>query len=288
MSIWSRLFLSVAASLTLCGAALHAAFSAQTPPAVEPGIEISIGGKQLHFDRTQLLSRDDVQTVEIPNDVAYHIAMTYRAVPLASLLRGQDFPRDTVIEAVATDGFAAQLPVDLVTNTDSKAAVAWVAVEPADAPWPDLPGKTVSAGPFYLIWTGEQVGTVRSEQWPYQMARLSTQPSPAARWPQLAVDPALPATDPIRAGQSLFATQCLACHKLNGAGSAEVGPDLNRPLSPTEYLAPAALHALIRDPASVRDWPDRKMEGFAPDQLSDREIEQIVAYLRYMAERQKP
>jgi len=288
MITWSRLLPFVAASLVLCGTALHTAFSAPPSPAIEPGIEVTVGGKQLHFDRTQLLSRDDIQTVEIPNDVAYHSTMTYRAVPLASLLRGLDLPRDTVIEAVATDGFAAQLPVDLLVNADPKGAVAWVAVEPADAPWPDLPGKTVSAGPFYLVWTGQQAASVRSEQWPYQMARLATQPSAAARWPQLAVDPGLPATDPIRTGQSVFVTQCLTCHKLNGAGSGDMAPDLNFPMNPTEYLSPTALHALIRDPASVRDWPDRKMQGFTPDQLSDREIDQIVAYLRHMAGRRDP
>ncbi|MGL4962838.1 MAG: c-type cytochrome [Inquilinus sp.] len=274
----------VAAAIAFCGAAPHTdLFAAQQ--STEPGIEIIVGTGQLRFDRAQLLARSDAETIEVPNDVSYRTSMSYRAVPLAALLRGLDIPRDTVIEAVATDGFAAQLPFDLVVNTDPAAAVAWLAVELPASPWPSLPGKSVSAGPFYLVWTGAQAAMVRSEQWPYQMARLSTQPSPAARWPQLSVDPALSAGDPIRAGQVLFVTQCLACHKLDGAGSGVVGPDLNRPMNPTAYMSPAALHALIRDPASVRDWPARKMQGFAPEQLSDREIDQVVAYLRHMAER---
>ena len=29
----------------------------------------------------------------------------------------------------------------------------WIAIEdPATAPWPLLPGKSASAGPFYLVW----------------------------------------------------------------------------------------------------------------------------------------
>lgn len=275
----------IAAGLTLFGALLPSAVSAPSQAMAEPGIEIIIGEKTLRFDRSQLLARDDAQAIEVKGDVAYGKSMTYQAVPLAPLLKGLEFPADTVMEAVATDGFAAQLPVGLLVNSDPKGAVAWVAVEPADAPWPPLPGKTVSAGPFYLVWTGDQAIAVRSEQWPYQMARLVTWPSPALRWPQLAVDAALPASDRIRSGQSLFVTQCLSCHKLSGAGSGDMGPDLNQPMSPTEYLSPAALHALIRDPASVRDWPDRKMQGFTPQQLSDREIDQIVAYLRHMAGR---
>jgi mono/diheme cytochrome c family protein len=152
-------------------------------------------------------------------------------------------------------------------NTDPAKPVALLAIEPADIPWPPLPGKTASAGPFYIVWTGASAATIRSEQWPYQVARLASQPSPAARWPALGVDPALPATHPVRAGQALFVTQC-SCHTLNGAGASTVGPDLNQPMNPTEYLTPAGLHALIRDPKSVRHWPKQQMPGFpgGPDE----------------------
>lgn len=142
-----------------------------------------------------------------------------------------------------------------------------------------------STGPFYLVWVGRGAASVRSEQWPYQIAQLATQPSPSARWPVLAVDPALPATDPIRAGQSLFITQCLACHRFNQAGSADTGPDLNVPMNPVEYFQLAALRRYIRNPASVRDWPGRTMPAFPQTPLSDREIDLIVAYLAYMAQR---
>ena len=118
-----------------------------------------------------------------------------------------------------------------------------------------------------------------------QIAQLTTQPSPSVRWPLLAVDPALPATDPVRSGQNLFITQCLACHRLNHAGSADTGPDLNVPMNPVDYFQPVALHRYIRNPASVRDWPRRTMPAFPRDQLSDREIDLIVAYLAYVAHR---
>jgi mono/diheme cytochrome c family protein len=109
--------------------------------------------------------------------------------------------------------------------------------------------------------------------------------SPAARWPALGIDPAIAATDPVRAGQALFVTQCLPCHMLNGAGTSAIGPDLNRPMNPTEYLTRGGLHALIRDPRSVRTWPEQKMPGFAVDQMSDREIDQVIDYLAYMKAR---
>lgn len=251
----------------------------------QPAMELTIGGKTQSFTQAALLARSDAAEIHVPRDVAYGTSTTYRAVPLADLLEGAAIPAGNVLEARATDGFAAQLPMDLVRNRDPATAVAWLAVEDPARPWPSLPGKTVSAGPLYLVWIGKQAASVRSEQWPYQIARLATQPSPSARWPALAVDPALPATDPIRAGQSLFITQCLACHRLNHAGSANTGPDLNVPMNPVEYFQPAALRRYIRNPASVRDWPGRTMPAFPPDQLSDREITLIVDYLAYMAQR---
>ncbi|WP_322070715.1 c-type cytochrome [Paraburkholderia bannensis] len=253
--------------------------------AAQPVIELTLGNQTQSFSQAQLLARSDAADIRVARDVAYGASTAYRAVPLADLLEGASLPADSVLEARATDGFAAQLPMDLVRNRDAAKAVAWLAVEDPAHPWPKLPGKPVSAGPFYLVWVGTQAASVRSEQWPYQIAKLATQPSPSARWPVLAVDPALPATDPVRAGQSLFITQCLACHRLNHAGSADTGPDLNVPMNPVEYFQPAALHRYIRNPASVRDWPGRAMPAFPPEQLSDREIDLIVAYLAYMAQR---
>jgi mono/diheme cytochrome c family protein len=253
--------------------------------AADPVLDVVIGGDTRHFARDALLARPDVANVEVAADVAYGKAMRFRAVPVAALLAGLNPPADSVIETVALDGFAAQLPLDLITNTDPAKPVAWLAIEPADNPWPPLPGKTASAGPFYILWTGAAAATIRSEQWPYQVAKLASQPSPASRWPALGVDPALPATHPVRAGQALFVTQCLPCHNLNGAGASAIGPDLNKPMSPTEYLTRAGLRALIRDPKSVRSWAEQRMPGFAADQMSDREIDLVIDYFTHMAAR---
>ena len=273
---WARCFLILVLSgLLLVSRAASA----------DPVLDVVIGADTRHFARDALLVRPDVASIEVANDVAYGRAMSFRAVPLAALLAGLNPPADSVIETAALDGFAAQLPLDLITNTDPAKAIAWLAIEPADKPWPPLPGKTASAGPFYILWTGALAATIRSEQWPYQVAKLASQPSPAARWPALGVDPALPATHPVRAGQALFVTQCLPCHTLNGAGASTVGPDLNKPMSPTEYLTPAALRALIRDPKSVRTWPGQLMPGFAADQMSDREIDLVIGYFAHMTAR---
>ena len=56
-------------------------------------------------------------------------------------------------------------------------------------------------------------------------------------------------------------------------------------MNATEYMTDKGLHALIRDPKSVRSWPGMKMQGWSPDFLSDREIDHIIAYLKHMAGR---
>ena len=258
---------------------------ASTDASADPVLDIVIGGQTRHFGRDELLRRPDVVHVTVANDVAYGKAMDYLAVPVAKLLAGLDPPANAVIESVALDGFAAQLPLDLLINTDPARAVAWLAIEPDDPHWPMLPGKAESAGPFYIVWTGASVATIRSEQWPYQLKRLASQSTPLERWPALDVDPALPATDPARAGLALYKTQCLPCHTLNGAGTGTMGPDLNAPMNPTRYMTADGLHALIRDPKSVRSWPSMQMPGFAAEQMSDREIDQIISYLTHMAAR---
>ncbi|WP_175716948.1 c-type cytochrome [Burkholderia anthina] len=263
--------------LTMCLIATHA--SAQS------SLELDTDGTPRVLTRQALLARPDATDIHVPRDIAYGRPMTFRAVPFAALLGNAPLPAAGVLETRAADGFAAQLPLDLVRRGASAGAIAWLAIEDPAQPWPTLPGKPVSAGPFYLVWLGPDASSVRGEQWPYQIVRITIESAPLARWPSLAVDPALPANDPARAGQRLFVTQCLACHRLDGAGSSHAGPDLNTPMNPVDYFQPAALRRYIRNPASVRDWPGRVMPAFPPDQLSDRELGQIVAYLAYMARR---
>ena len=76
----------------------------------EPILTISVGNDTRSFTRRELLLRPDATTIEVARDVSYRVPMTYRAVPVASLLAGMTLPPDSVIETVALDGFIAQLP----------------------------------------------------------------------------------------------------------------------------------------------------------------------------------
>jgi mono/diheme cytochrome c family protein len=248
-------------------------------------LTVNFGADDKRYTAAELLARADAASVTIPDDVSYRRAMTYRAVPLLALLGGKPDPALDTLEARAADGFVSQIPMALIEKGAHGGSVAWIAVEDPSAPWPSLPGKDVSAGPFYLVWEHPERSKVGSEQWPYQTVAITGVESPAHRWPQISVSDALPATDPARLGQTVFTTQCMPCHRMKGAGVGELGPDLGQPMNPTQYFTPAGLRALIRNPKAVRTWPQQIMPAFDTKKLSDADLDAVIAYLAHMAPR---
>ena len=250
-------------------------------PAGAAELKIDLGHGARTLESAQLAGRKDARAIDVSQDVAYHKPMRYRAVPLKALLAGAT--AGDHLQFVANDGFAAEIPAALIL--DGHGAEAWLAVEDSGQPWPALPGKTQSAGPFYVVWTRPEAGGVNPEQWPYQLAAIRKMDEVATRFPAMAPDPALPAGSPERRGFEVFQRICLACHTLNGQGDAKLGPDLNLPYNPTEYLRADLLRAYVRDPQSLRHWPQAKMPGFDPKVLSDADLDALLAYLRHMAGR---
>ena len=244
-------------------------------------LDLQLGANSRTWQTEELLKHPQLQTLTINNDVSYKKDMTYQAVPLAALLTGVK-PEDH-LQAVALDGFAAELAAAPLLNKDG--ARAWLAIEDPAQPWPPLSAGKHSAGPFYLVWTDPQAGNISPEQWPFEVASIKLMAPVAQRFPALLPDPALKADDPVNQGFALFQKNCLACHRLNGAGDAQFGPDLNIPYSPTEYFAADFLKRYIRDPQSLRQWPQAKMPGFSAQVLPDGDLEMLVGYLKHMAGR---
>ncbi|RDS85156.1 cytochrome c [Dyella monticola] len=252
-----------------------------TLPLHAADLTIDTGHGARVWTSAQLLARADAQPVTIPDDVAFHRTMRYRAVPLAALLPG--LAPDDRLQFVASDGFAVDIPAAVIL--DQGHAQAWLAVEDPQQPWPLLPGNKGHAGPFYVVWTHPAVAKISSEQWPYQLARIQRTQAIAERFPATAPQASVPANSPVRHGYMVFQRTCFACHTLNGEGDAQMGPDLNIPHSPTEYLSAAMLRAFIRNPQSLHRWPQAKMTGF-PTQasLSDADLDTLLAYLTYMSQ----
>jgi mono/diheme cytochrome c family protein len=222
--------------------------------------------------------------VQVDNDVTYKRTMRYRAVPLKALLEGVQ-PEDH-LQARASDGFAAEMAAKPLLATQG--ARAWLAIEDPATPWPPIARGKPSAGPFYLIWTDPQAGPISPEQWPFQLASIRRLPPLDSRFPALRPAPGLADDDPITRGYALFQQNCLACHRLNGAGDARMGPDLNLPFNPTEYFVEGTLERYIRNPQSLRQWPEAKMPGFSAEVLSDDDLTALISYIRHMAGRKVP
>lgn len=252
-------------------------------PATAASLSIELDHTRKTWQTADLLKHPDAQTVQIFDDVSYKRNMTYRAVPLAVLLPG--LTPEAHLQAVALDGFAAELAAAPLLQT--RGARAWLAVEDPAHPWPALADGKPSAGPFYLVWTDPQAGHISPEQWPFQISTIKQLKTVAERFPALLPDPALAANDPVNQGFALFQKNCLACHRLNGAGDAQVGPDLNIPYNPTEYFGADFLKRYIRDPQSLRHWPQAKMPAFAASVLPDSELDLLVGYLKHMAGRKQ-
>ncbi|WP_434590604.1 cytochrome c [Pseudomonas sp. R4-83] len=244
-------------------------------------LDLQLGATARTWQTEELLKHPQVQTLTIKDDVSYKRDMTYRVVPMAALLTGIK-PQDH-LQAVALDGFAAELAAAPLLNRDG--ARAWLAIEDPAQPWPPLGEGKHSAGPFYLVWSDPQKGLISPEQWPFEVASIKRMAPVAERFPALLPDPALKADDPVNQGFALFQKNCLACHRLNGAGDAQFGPDLNIPYNPAEYFGADFLKRYIRDPQSLRQWPQAKMPGFSATVLPDGELEMLVGYLKHMAGR---
>jgi mono/diheme cytochrome c family protein len=257
--------------------------NAEACGAAERVLTLSFSAQPQRVTAAELLARPDAAVLIVPNDVSYGRDMKYRAVPLLGLIGDAlSFGFDT-IEARAHDGYVSQIPSALVKKGSAGGAVAWIAVEDPGAPWPNLPGQEFSAGPFYLVWENPERSAIGKEQWPFSLAGLSGVEDPITRWPQMAVDPSLPDKSAERRGQAVFIKNCMPCHRIEGAGRADMGPDLGQPMNVTEYMSEAGLRALIRDPKAVRSWPQQQMIGFDETTVSDTEIDALIAYLAYMA-----
>lgn len=242
-------------------------------------LSLELGAKRKSWSSAELLAHPQAQPIEIPDDVGYKRAMHYRAVPLAVLL--EDVQSGDHLQLLASDGFAAELPAALALSQNGSRA--WLAIEDPAQPWPPLAKGKPSAGPFYLVWQNPAASQIGPEQWPFQLASIRKLASVAERFAQLL--PAAEAGPAVQAGFAQYQKNCMACHRLNGAGDSQLGPDLNIPHNPTEYFSGDFLRRYIRDPQSMRRWPQGKMPGFSPQVLSDKALRELLGYLAHMAGR---
>jgi CRP-like cAMP-binding protein/mono/diheme cytochrome c family protein len=146
--------------------------------------------------------------------------------------------------------------------------------------------KDVPLGPFYLVWDNLHSKELREDGangWPYQVVGVDLV-NFADRFPRLS--PPKDASEKAKAGFLAFRENCMACHTVNGEGGNKA-PELNYPMSVTEYLSGKWLRQWLKDPRSIRY--NSTMPGFAAHEKPDAFVDDILAYLKTMAQhKQKP
>jgi len=265
-------------------AGLAAGVFAAAAMAADPVLTVVVGGRALTHTAASLLAQPGVVMVTVPQDVGYKRRMTYQALPVAALVPG--IAAGASLRFSAVDGFATTLPADLLLENAESLPRAYLAIEAPDTPWPPLKaGDTATAGPFYLVWVRPERGMIVPEQWVYGVVRIEDVAPLAQRFPALLPASGMAVDASVKRGFAVAAKNCIVCHTLNLAGDGTIGPDLNVPYNPTEYLRLDALRRLIRDPQSLHRWPAGRMPGFSVAVLSDRDLNDVLAYLRHMANR---
>ncbi|MBU6955484.1 cytochrome c [Hahella sp. HN01] len=266
-------------------AALHSLSYARS----EAGFTIRAGDKEAHWSKSQLLNHPARQVLNIPLLNYPDQNISINAVPISMLLQDMDLTDASVLIFTCLDGYSGVLEKKYLLNDDPDAARAYLAIEPDDKKWPPLPKgantSKQSAGPFYLVWSNPEKSAIPPEFWPYQLSSLDVEDDFARIFPALLPSGHLAANDPARKGFQVYKARCMHCHQINGQGAAKLGPDLNQPMNPTEYFNETALKQFIKDPTSVRKWSDMKMVWVKDNIWEDEEIDDLIAYLKHMAER---
>ncbi|MGB5413471.1 MAG: cytochrome c [Polyangiales bacterium] len=214
-----------------------------------------------------------------------HAKVMFTALPLERVLDEAYGPSWRTHEAIlfhCRDGYEPTIPVRRVLDHR-----AFLAIDrPGDVGFTilkDEQGTTrrIPLSPFYVIWENLDNARVRIEGdygWPYQVVRIDLV-SFQSRFQEMA--PPAHSSPNVLVGFNAFVAHCSKCHAINGRGGA-IGPELNYPANPTEYLKEEWLRKWIDDPTLMRIAP--RMPPLNPD-LPDRAriIDEIIAYLGAMA-----
>ena len=219
-------------------------------------LHLEFGHTARQWQSEALLAHPQAQDISIEQDVSYKRPMHYRAVPLSALLEGW---APTII--CKPSRWMASPPKCLPRPCSRPAPHGpgwpWKTRPNPGRRWATanrVPGRSTRCGPILA-------GNIRPEQWPFQITTIRRLAPVQERFPALLPDPTLAANDPVRQGFALFQQNCLACHRLNGAGDAQFGPDLNVPHNPTEYFQPGFCAATFVIRKAYGSGPRRKCQG---------------------------
>lgn len=242
---------------------------------------------------TQTLERDQLRaltggrrsmTVYEPHE---DVQRSYVGVPAGALLQALfgDAWRDAgAVQFECADGYRALIePARLAQH---RALLSWARSDgEAFALVNRLQNnEAVELGPFYLVWDNLESAELREQganDWPYQIVGIALVDI-AERLPRIL--PPKDADAVVQRGFDAFRQHCVSCHSINGQGGGKA-PELNYPISVTEYFAEGWLQRWMLEPTKVR--LNTTMPALAPKlRKAQRQAlaADIEAYLRAMAQ----
>lgn len=251
-------------------------------------LEVMTPTSSTTFTRTMLLTFP-VYHININNSRAYlNRPMSYQAIKLCDILKPYHLSATDTVELISSDNFSAILPASVITNCSNKTAIGFIAIEPEHKPWPQLkynnPDKNHpddgTAGPLAVIWVHPEKSYISNEYWAWKLVKIKIHH-------QLVENMYLRAPNTknkrILNGYHAYISRCAGCHTINKIGNAVIGPDLNTPKNPTEYFeSDAQFKKFIRDPQSVRVKANDRMSGTNEEFLSNKDLDDLIIYLKYM------
>lgn len=240
--------------------------------------------KMMETDELVLTSGLKTLTVNNPTDSITKSYQGVSLIPLLDAVFNSEWKDSDAIKFTALDGYQPIIPVRVILKHNGIIAIG----ENGRSDFSLLVrnnGETVDPGPFFLVWENIQDVTARKEpwlSWPWQLTTIELT-SFEREYPHSSPPPA--SHESVKKGFLAFRQHCIKCHAINGDGG-DIGPELNYPVSVTDYWQPEWLIRFIADPQSVR--ANSKMISFYRD-VDNREelITDIIEYLKVMA-RRKP
>jgi len=242
------------------------AAAAGTPLAVRP-----INAESL----AQMEKRHPLASAAV-DDPVYKRKQRYEGFWLRDLLKDLSYTghpeSDVYVRFRCKDGYLPIMPLARAMSGQGLVAIRDLGAPPGKD-WVSVVanGASSTPAPSYLVWVSPR-GDTEQYPWPYQMVAIELVSSADALGQPVSGGAQ-------KSGAGLFVQHCLKCHAINGAGGT-FGPELNSPCSVTEYWNPDFLSRFITYAGSIR--AGTKMPDFRA--LSGKDIQAIVAYLRYMGD----
>jgi mono/diheme cytochrome c family protein len=250
-----------------------------SPPIEAPALGFSVEGQTVRtLRRDQLEAAIPVETLRV-FDPYYGRIKSFRALPLEAVLtagfagRGLDLRAQHFVLR-AKDGYTVPLDGERLLEDGG-----YLAIEDTEvAGWEPVGRERANPGPYYLIWKHPPQHDIERYPRPWQLATIEIAAFDRV-FPRVVPTGVAP-DSPARRGFAIFREHCIRCHAINQQGG-QIGPELNVPQNILAYRPEDQVRAYIRNPETFRY---SKMPAFR--ELSEGELDDLVAYLRAMGERQ--